>query len=218
MKEDAIYEFQEKMKNAMAAKISAARELSSQDDMAIGGNHDRPTDSEASPGASSSVQDAGASSPDPSIKIPAARKPVQKFIIPKSAPEIYDDTDVCRLLRIKRRALVNARKLKTKGSMWNIVGHHAGMTTAWIVSQNAFADIKSIHEWAIKPDDGVVTVEIVARTTNSSVIKCRRLSDDAIVSVWTGNTVVDLPNGSQFDAIEEGGRLKWSEALNGEIY
>lgn len=216
MSED-FNDIRKSLKKMLAKKIPAARKniASPEDSDSVG--------SEVSPGASQMACDdsesgSSESSQDSSEKIPAARKPAQKFVAPKAAPVIFDDTDVCRLLRVKKRVLVNARKLKVKGSMWNIIGHHAGMTEAWILSQDAFADVKSISEWAIKPDDGVVTVEIVARTTNSSVVKCKRLSDEAIVSVWFGNETTDLPNGAQFDAIEAGGHLKWSGALNSEIY
>ena len=50
----------------------------------------------------------------------------------RSAPpkyiRIYDDTDTCRLLGLRKRIVVAARTEKTRGQDWAIEGEHAGMS------------------------------------------------------------------------------------------
>lgn len=89
-------------------------------------------------------------------------------------PEIYDDNDVARLLGIKRRVIVAARKKTNRGEDWDCVDMHAGMTRRWI---DAYAlehgIVPRYAEMCIKPiekNDGVVTVVLIG--THPNPTKC----------------------------------------------
>ena len=137
----------------------------------------------------------------------------QKYKRPEEAPEIYSDQDVCRLLRRNRRSLMLARKKWKRGEDWDCIEHHAGMTREWILKQNPAAKIETIEEWAIKPGDGVVSVEIVQHTKDIQKLVGRRLSDGVTVVVIV-NDAANFLDGEQIDVEELGGKYRWKASLN----
>ena len=130
-----------------------------------------------------------------------------------SVPDIFPDGEVCRLLGKNRAYLIRARKSKSRGEDWDTIGHHAGMTASWILKENPKADFERITPWSIKPDDGVVSVEVLQHTMDCRKLACKRLSDGATVVVMVDDAS-RFRDGDQFDAQEFGGAYRWNPALN----
>ena len=128
-------------------------------------------------------------------------------------PLVFDDTDVCRLLGVRRRVLVAARKKKTRGVDWDCVGQHAGMTEAWIRARGG--DPSGLRP--IEPGDGIVTVCACSRVANINVIVCFRVAsgERAIVMVHDSRLI---RIGDQFDCRNAGTKLYRDNALNPEVY
>lgn len=137
----------------------------------------------------------------------------QKFSRGGSVPDIFPDGEVCRLLGKNRAYLIRARKSKSRGEDWDVIGHHAGMTAAWILKENPKADLEHITQWRIKPEDGVVSVEVLQHTMDCRKLACKRLSDGATVVVMVDDAS-RFRDGDQFDAQELGGSYRWNISLN----
>ena len=137
----------------------------------------------------------------------------QKFSRGGSVPDIFPDGEVCRLLGKNRDYLIRARKSKSRGEDWDVIGHHAGMTAAWILKENPKADLEHITQWRIKPDDGVVSVEVLQHTMDCRKLACKRLSDGVTVVVMVDDAS-RFRDGDQFDAQELGGSYRWNISLN----
>ena len=137
----------------------------------------------------------------------------QKFSRGGSVPDIFPDGEVCRLLGKNRAYLIRARKSKSRGEDWDVIGHHAGMTASWILKENPKADLEHITQWRIKPGDGVVSVEVLQHTMDFRKIACKRLSDGVTVVVMVDDAS-RFRDGDQFDAQELGGTYRWNVALN----
>lgn len=128
---------------------------------------------------------------------------------------IFDDTDVCRALGLRRRVLVRARKAARRGIDWDCAGTHAGMTLGWIRAWNANANMG-----AAKPaseGDGIVTVRIVGHVTNPGVIIAERVADGTKVMVRV-NDARHLHRGDEMDCMMQGGMLTYVQELNRERY
>lgn len=132
---------------------------------------------------------------------------------PRAAPRVFDDTDVCRLLGVRRRVLARARTQSTRGIDWDCVGQHAGMTESWIRARGG--DPSGLAP--IEPGDGIVTVCAWSRVANINVIVCIRMSsgDRALVLVHDSRLI---HIGDQFDCRNTGTKLYLDNALNPEVY
>ena len=128
---------------------------------------------------------------------------------------IYDDTDVCRILGLRKRILVQARKASRRGVDWDVAGMHAGMTHRWIKGWNAKADIESLTP--IKTGDGIVTVKVVGHVTNAGVIIAERVADGTRVMVRVHDARY-LHRNDEMDCRMEGGMLSYAQELNRERY
>ena len=186
-----------------------------------GTNHGGPSADSASPGASNSKSlEPGSIS---CVGCPSLVKQItwngkkagaqQKFSRGGSVPDIFPDGEVCRLLGKNRAYLIRARKSKSRGEDWDVIGHHAGMTASWILKENPKADLEHITQWRIKPGDGVVSVEVLQHTMDFRKLACKRLSDGATVVVMVDDAS-RFREGDQFDAQELGGSYSWNISHN----
>lgn len=138
-------------------------------------------------------------------------------------PEIYDDTDVCRVVGWRRRKLAEYRLPWTGGEEWEIVGLHVGMTGKWL------RQIKGVPEaewpqWAeknglkrIERDDGIVTVEMKRRHPNRQMATVEPLASvEQVVCRVRDSGRIEI--GQVFDCRMEGGRLVMKESLNTEAW
>ena len=138
-------------------------------------------------------------------------------------PEIYDDTDVCRVLGWRRRKLDECRLPWTRGEEWEIVGMHVGMTGKWIRQIKGVSEAEW-SEWAernglkrIERDDGIVTVEMKRRHPNRQMATVELLwSGDGVVCRVRDSQRIEI--GQVFDCRMEGGRLVMKESLNTEAW
>ena len=155
----------------------------------------------------------------PEKKAPAAQPP--KLI--GWWPEIYDDTEVCRVVGWRRKKLAESRLPWTRGEEWEIVGLHVGMTGKWI------RQIKGVSEdewpqWAEKNglkrigrEDGIVTVEMKRRHPNLQMATVEPLgSVEQVVCRVRDSRRIEI--GQVFDCRMEGGRLVMKESLNPEAW
>ena len=135
--------------------------------------------------------------------------------VERHASKIYDDTNVCQALGLRRRILVQKRTAASRGRDWGCVGEHAGMTEGWIRRWNAKADIGRMKP--IELGDGITTVKVVGHVTNSGVILAAKVSDGTRVMV----RVLDaryLHRGDEMDCRTLGGLLTYAPELNRERY
>ncbi len=139
-------------------------------------------------------------------------------------PEIYDDTDVCRVIGKRRRVLAEYRLLPwTCGEDWDIVGKHVGMTGKWIRQIKGVSEAEWT-EWAemnglkrIERDDGIVTVEMKRRHPNRQMATVEPLaSGEQVVCRVRDSQRIEI--GQVFDCRIEGGRLVMKESLNTEAW
>lgn len=139
-------------------------------------------------------------------------------------PEIYDDTDVCRVIGKRRRVLAEYRLLPwTCGEDWDIVGKHVGMTGKWIRQIKGVSE-DEWPEWAernglkrIERDDGIVTVEMKRRHPNRQMATVEPLaSGEQVVCRVRDSRRIEI--GQVFDCRMEGGRLVMKESLNTEAW
>ncbi len=129
---------------------------------------------------------------------------------------IFDDTDVCRILGLRRRELVKARASGERGTDWDVVGTHAGMTARWIRRWNANARIEGLKP--VDPGDGIVTVRIVGRVQNGDMARAVRVADGTVVTVRGIANAWYLHIGDEMDTMMIGGGLMFVQALNTEAY
>ena len=141
--------------------------------------------------------------------------PLAEKKAPRDSAPIYDDTDVCRLLGLKRRVLVHARTANSRGVSWGVKGDHAGMTEAWIKSVNPSVDVGGIRP--IQDGDGIATVEVKGKVANTQRLVAKKISDGSMVVVaLRDSTMFHL--GDQMDVKNLGGRWLYMAELNPESY
>ena len=157
---------------------------------------------------------------------PAAQKKAPAAQPPKMLgwwPEIYDDTDVCRVVGWRRRKLVEYRLPWTGGEEWDVVGMHVGMTGKWIRQIKGVSE-DEWTEWAernglkrIERDDGIVTVEMKRRHPNRQMATVEPLASvEQVVCRVRDSQRIEI--GQVFDCRMEGGRLVMKESLNTEAW
>ena len=129
---------------------------------------------------------------------------------------IYDDTDVCRVLGIRRRILVRARTPERRGIDWDVAGWHAGMTEAWIRAYNRNASIEGMKP--VEESDGITTVRVARRVTNGDLAVAQRVKDGTIVTVRGIGNAWFLHIGDEMDCRMQGGSLAYAPELNREAY
>lgn len=138
-------------------------------------------------------------------------------------PEIYDDTDVCRVVGCRRRKLAEYRLPWKGGEEWDVVGMHVGMTGKWIRQIKGVSEVEWT-EWAernglkrIERDDGIVTVEMKRRHPNRQMATVEPLAsvEHDVCRVRDSHR---LEIGQVFDCRMEGGRLVMKESLNTEAW
>ena len=138
-------------------------------------------------------------------------------------PEIYDDTDVCRVVGWRRRKLAEWRLPWTGGEEWDVVGMHVGMTGKWIRQIKGVSEYEWT-EWAernglkrIERDDGIVTVEMKRRHPNRQMATVEPLASvEQVVCRVRDSQRIEI--GQVFDCRMEGGRLVMKESLNTEAW
>lgn len=138
-------------------------------------------------------------------------------------PEIYDDTDVCRVVGWRRRKLAESRLPWTRGEEWEIVGLHVGMTGKWLRQIKGVPEAEW-PEWAernglkrIERDDGIVTVEMKRRHPNRQMATVEQLASvEKVVCRVRDSHRLEI--GQVFDCRMEGGRLVMKESLNTEAW
>jgi len=134
---------------------------------------------------------------------------------------LYGDVDVCRALRIHRRAIAAARIRETLGVNWGFAGLHAGMTTAWVSErakqsgidpEAALASMKPIEE-----NDGVVSCKLVSTWPNA-----QRVTAEIVA---TGERkIVTVPDSGEmcldeiFDCRVYGAQIAWEASVNQARY
>ena len=157
---------------------------------------------------------------------PAAQKKAPAAQPPKLLgwwPEIYDDTDVCRVLGWRKRKLIEYRMPWTYTEEWDIVDFHAGMTGKCI------RQLKGVPEedwprWTeendlkrIEPADGIWTVRMVRRNPNlqMATVEVIATGEQKPCRVRDARRIAI---GEVFDCRMEGGRLVMKESLNTEAW
>ena len=138
-------------------------------------------------------------------------------------PEIYDDTDVCRVVGWRRRKLAEYRLPWKGGEEWDVVGMHVGMTGKWIRQIKGVSEAEW-PEWAernglkrIERDDGIVTVEMKRRHPNRQMATVEPLASvEQVVCRVRDSQRIEI--GQVFDCRMEGGRLVMKESLNTEAW
>ena len=139
--------------------------------------------------------------------------------------EIYDDTDVCRVLGWRKRKLGEYRELPwTRGEDWDVVDGQVGMTGKFLREYTGLDVDEAWQRWSdknglkrIERDNGIWTVKMVRRNPN--------LQMATVEVIGTGEQkpcrVRDarrIAIGEVFDCRMEGGRLVMSEGLNTEVW
>ena len=138
-------------------------------------------------------------------------------------PEIYDDTDVCRVVGWRRKKLAESRLPWTRGEEWDVVGMHVGMTGKWIRQIKGVSEAEW-PEWAerhglkrIERDDGIETVEMKRRHPNRQMATVEPLASvEKVVCRVRDSGGIEI--GQVFDCRMEGGRLVMKESLNTEAW
>ncbi len=138
-------------------------------------------------------------------------------------PEIYDDTDVCRVLGWRKRKLIEYRMPWTYTEEWDIVDFHAGMTGKCI------RQLKGVPEedwprWTdenglkrIEPADGIWTVKMVRRNPNLQMATVEVIATGELKPCRVRDAR-RITIGEVFDCRMEGGRLVMKECLNTEAW
>ena len=128
--------------------------------------------------------------------------------------DIFDDTDVCRALGVRRRVLVRARTEKARGDAWEAKGAHAGMTRKWIEGKKKGA---SEGLRPIEGVDGIVTVRFVRRVANAKMAGVRMIASGMERVAWVHDANA-MNLGDEFDCRWIGKQLHYVDALNREAY
>lgn len=154
-------------------------------------------------------------------------------IEPSKGVTIYSDAALVRYFGprtgLQRYKLVDARRPGNRGREWDVVGLHAGMTQEWTFNyavQNHISLIEVAQRLEpVKPDDGVVSCEVVGTFPNRERVAVRILATGErelatvpridIPSPIDGHMMV-LREG--FDAKWVGSVLTWVRELNDCVY
>jgi len=128
--------------------------------------------------------------------------------------DIFDDTDVCRALGVRRRVLVRSRTERSRGDAWDAKETHAGMTRRWIEARSRGA---SEGLRPIEAGDGVVTVRFVRRIANAKAAGVRVVASGAERVAWVHDANA-MNLGEEFDCRWIGKQLHYVDALNREAY
>ena len=139
----------------------------------------------------------------------------------KRAPEVYGDVEVCRLLKIRRRKIAEARTKATRGVDWDCVGLHAGMTKKWIqetaIKQGIVPDFFNVPLTAIKQGDGIVSCKLLGTWPNRTKVTVEIVAtgEAKVATVRDANEfhLYDI-----FDAKDYGREIQWTAELNNAIY
>ena len=140
---------------------------------------------------------------------------------PQQAVEIYGDVEVCRLLKIRRRKIAEARTKATRGVDWDCVGLHAGMTTKWIEEtaskQGILPDFFNVTLTPIKENDGIVSCKLLGTWPNRTKVTVEVVAtgEAKVATVRDANEfhLYDI-----FDAKDYGREIQWTAELNNATY
>lgn len=135
--------------------------------------------------------------------------------------EVYGDVEVCRLLKIRRRKIAEARTKQTRGVDWDCVGLHAGMTKKWIeetaIKQGIVPDFFSVPLTPIKENDGVVSCKLLGTWPNRTKVTVEIVAtgEAKVATVRDANEfhLYDI-----FDARDYGREIQWTAELNNATY
>lgn len=138
-----------------------------------------------------------------------------------SSIEVYGDVEVCRLLKIRRRKIAEARTKQTRGVDWDCVGLHAGMTKKWIeetaIKQGIVPDFFNVPLTPIKENDGIVSCKLLGTWPNRTkvTIEIVATGEAKVATVRDANEfhLYDI-----FDARDYGREIQWTAELNNAIY
>lgn len=140
---------------------------------------------------------------------------------PHQAVEIYGDVEVCRLLKIRRRKIAEARTKATRGIDWDCVGLHAGMTKKWIeetaIKQGIVPDFFNVPLTPIKENDGIVSCKLLGTWPNRTKVTVEIVAtgEAKVATVRDANEfhLYDI-----FDAKDYGREIQWTAELNNATY
>lgn len=135
--------------------------------------------------------------------------------------EVYGDVEVCRLLKIRRRKIAEARTKQTRGVDWDCVGLHAGMTKKWIeetsIKQGIVPDFFSVPLTPIKENDGIVSCKLLGTWPNRTKVTVEIVAtgEAKVATVRDANEfhLYDI-----FDARDYGREIQWTAELNNATY
>ena len=136
-------------------------------------------------------------------------------------PEVYGDVEVCRLLKIRRRKIAEARTKATRGIDWDCVGLHAGMTKKWIeetaIKQGIVPDFFNVPLTPIKENDGIVSCKLLGTWPNRTKVTVEIVAtgEAKVATVRDANEfhLYDI-----FDAKDYGREIQWTAELNNATY
>ena len=136
-------------------------------------------------------------------------------------PEVYGDVEVCRLLKIRRRKIAEARTKQTRGVDWDCVGLHAGMTRKWIdetaIKQGIVPDFFNVPLTPIKEGDGVVSCKLLGTWPNRTKVTVEIVATGE-VKVATVRDANEFHLYDIFDARDYGREIQWTAELNNAVY
>ena len=135
--------------------------------------------------------------------------------------EVYGDVEVCRLLKIRRRKIAEARTKATRGIDWDCVGLHAGMTKKWIeetaIKQGIVPDFFNVTLTPIKENDGIVSCKLLSTWPNRTKVTVEVVAtgEAKVATVRDANEfhLYDI-----FDAKDYGREIQWTAELNNATY
>ena len=135
--------------------------------------------------------------------------------------EVYGDVEVCRLLKIRRRKIAEARTKATRGVDWDCVGLHAGMTKKWIqetaIKQGIVPDFFNVPLTPIKEGDGIVSCKLLGTWPNRTKVTVEIVAtgEAKVATVRDANEfhLYDI-----FDARDYGREIQWTAELNNATY
>lgn len=134
---------------------------------------------------------------------------------------IYGDVEVCRLLKIRRRKIAEARTKKARGIDWDCVGRHAGMTMKWIhevaLQQGIVPDFFGEALHPIQEGDGVVSCKLIGTWPNRTRVTVEVVATGE-VTVATVRDAAAFHLFDIFDARDYGKEIAWAAELNNAIY
>lgn len=138
-------------------------------------------------------------------------------------PEIYDNTDACRVLGWRRHKLVEYLQRCVWGTVFDRVGMHIGITGRCLRQLMAVAEI-DWPRWAearglkrIGREDGIWTVKMMRRNPNVQMASVEVIATGEVKACRVRDSR-KLAIGEVFDCRVEGGRLVRSEELNKEAW